>query len=149
MAASFDQLVRELKAFDQRREIVKAMSKGIRRTVPGVRTKIREAALSMLPAGGGLGRWVASARINLKVKTTGRRAGITLVGGRNSEGGRSDIRSIDRGRVRAPAWGRRASPWHTQRVPEGYFTGTAAAETAWSSNVEAEVDRALDTLRRG
>lgn len=150
MATSFEQLIRELKTFDQRRAVTKAMSKGVRATVPAVRVKIRQAALELLPRSGGLGKWVASARINLKIKTSGRRAGITLTGGRNSEGGRSDIRAIDRGRVRAPSWGRRTKgSWHSQTVPDGYFTATAAAEDGWRRNVDQEVDRALDTLRRG
>lgn len=150
VATSFDQLIRELKTFDQRREIVKAMNKGIRATVPAVRTKIRAAALALLPSSGGLAKFVASARINLKVKTSGRAAGVRLVGGRNSAGGRTDMRSIDRGRVRAPSWGRRArGDWHTQAVTPGYFTRTAQSEIGWSQNVGREVDRALDQLRRG
>lgn len=150
MATSFDQLVRELKAFDARREIVRAMSKGIRKGAPGVRKKIRAAALSLLPSEGGLGAWVAQIRINMRIKTSGRRAGVTLVGGRNSVGGRSDIRAIDRGRVRAPSWGRRSKgSWHTQTVPDGFFTRTAAEASEWRAGVDREVDLALEQLRRG
>jgi hypothetical protein len=149
MATSFDELVRELKAFDERRLIVKAMNKGIRAGLPNVRKAIRSAALDMLPSGNGLNRWVAQARINLKSKTSGRRAGITLVGGRNSESGRSDLAAIDRGRVRAPSWGRRGrGQWHNQSVAPGYFRATAESQGEWRSNVDQEVDRALETLRR-
>lgn len=150
MATSFDQLVRELRAFDNRREIVKAMSKGIRAGVPPVRKAIRAAALATLPAAGGLSRWVATTRINLQVKASGRRAGIKLIGGRNSLRGRSDIAAIDRGRVRAPSWGRRTpGSWHTQQVRPGFFTRTAADAHDWRDQVDREVDQALDTLRRG
>lgn len=150
MATSFDQLVRELRAFDRRREITKAMSKGIRSAVGPVRKQIRKVAVETLPRSGGLGAWVAQLRINLRVKTSGRRAGVTLVGGRNAQGGRSDMRRIDKGRVRAPSWGHKTkAAWHTVSVEPGFFTQTSADATDWHNQVDAEVDQALDTLRRG
>lgn len=150
MATSFSQLVKELKAFDNRREITKAMSKGIRKATGPVRKKIRSTAITTLPHSGGLGKWVSSIRINLKIKTSGRRAGITMVGGRNSAGGRSDINAIDRGRVRAPSWGHRTkASWHTQVVPPGFFTETATNAIEWRAAVDGEVDAALEQLRRG
>lgn len=150
MSVSFAQLVVELRNFDQRREIVRALNRGLRRAAPGVRTEIRAAAQERLPAGGGLGAWVARVRINVRTRVTGRRVGIKLVGGRNSQGGKTDVRAIDRGRVRAPSWGRRGpGQWHTVVVESGFFTRTAAESTAWSTAVESEVDRALETLRRG
>jgi hypothetical protein len=150
MAVSFEQLVRELRAFEAKREIVKAMSKGIRKSAPKVRQKIRAAAVELLPESGGLGAWVAKIRINLRIKTSGRSASIKLLGGRNSAGGRSDIDAIDRGRVRAPSWGHRAKgDWHTQTVPAGFFTRTAADADDWRADVDREVDQALETLRRG
>jgi hypothetical protein len=150
MATSFDQLVRELKGFREKREIVKAMSKGIRAGVAPVRKKIRQAAIDTLPAEGGLNQWVAKVRINLKIKTTGKSAGIKLTGGRNSSGGRSDVAAIDRGRVRAPSWGRRTrGNWHVQAVEPGFFTSTAAEASEWRSGVDGEVDQALEQLRRG
>lgn len=150
MTVSFAQLVVELRSFDQRREIVKALNKGLRAAVPPVRAAIRQTALTTLPAGGGLNAWVARVRINIRSRTSGRRAGIKLVGGRNSTGGRSDIRAIDRGRVRAPSWGRRgAGQWHTTLVQPGFFTDTAAESTDWQEQVELATDRALDQLRRG
>jgi hypothetical protein len=150
MATSFDQLVRELRGFNQRREIVKAMSKGIRQAAPIVRKQIRTVATETLPSGGGLNKWVAKIRINVKFKVSGRSASIKLVGGRNSVGDRSDINAIDRGRVRAPTFGHRSkAAWHTVTVEPGFFTQTAANAAEWSARVDAEVDKALDQLRRG
>jgi hypothetical protein len=147
---SFDRLVVELRGFREKREITKAMSKGIRKGAGPVRARIRKAAISTLPSSGGLNKWVAAIRINLRVKTSGRTAGVTLVGGRNSAGDRSDINAIDRGRVRAPSWGRRyRGSWHTQTVPSGFFTQTAAEAGEWRQGVDDEVDKALDQLRRG
>ena len=150
MATSFDQLVRELKAFDGRREVTKAMGKGIRKAVQPARKAIKKVALSTLPAGGGLNVWVSKTRINVQIKTAGRRAGVKLKGGRNSLGGRSDINAVDRGRVRAPSWGHRTkASWHTVQVTPGFFTKTAADLPDWREAVDAEVDGALDQLRRG
>ncbi len=150
MATSFQQLVRELKAFDGRREITRAMGKGIRKAVVPARKAIREVALSTMPKRGGLNIWVSKTRINVQIKTAGRRAGVKLKGGRNSQGGRSDMSAIDRGRVRAPSWGKRTrASWHTVAVQPGFFTKTAAELPDWRENVDAEVDQALETLRRG
>lgn len=150
MATSFEQLVKELKAFDGRREITKAMGKGIRKAVAPARKAIKKVALSSLPKGGGLNVWVSKTRINVQIKTAGRRAGVKLKGGRNSEGGRSDMAAIDRGRVRAPSWGRRTrGSWHTVQVTPGFFTKTAADLPDWREKVDTEIDFALETLRRG
>lgn len=150
MAISVDQLVRELRGFDRRREIVKAVSRGVRKPLPAVRKAIRARAVATLPRSGGLGVWVSKTRVTAQIKLTGRRAGIKLKGGRNSQGQRSDVAAIDRGRVRAPSWGRRtAASWHTQTVTPEFFTGPASEATQWTNAVAAEVDQALDQLRRG
>lgn len=141
----------ELKAFDGRRAVVKAMRKGMREPVPSIRKAIRQRATSTLPSSGGLNKWVASTRITATIKVGSRRVDMKLKGGRNSSGGRSDINAIDRGRVRAPSWGRRGpGAWHTQTVPAGFFSQPAEAEAdAVLRTIDREVDRALDTIRRG
>jgi len=150
VAVSVDQLVRELRSFDGRREIVKAIGKGVRAGVPAVRKAIRQRAVDTLPHSGGLGRWVARSSITAQVKLQARSGSIKLKGGRNSAGARSDIKSIDAGRVRAPSWGRRtAASWHTQSVPAGFFTEPAASAKDWHDDVDQAVDVALDQLRRG
>lgn len=150
MAVSVDELVRELRAFDGRREIVKAASKGFRKAVNPLRAKIRTAALDTLPKRGGLNVWVSRTRITTQIRLSGRKAGVKLKGGRNSLGGRSDIKRIDAGRVRAPSWGHRSrASWHTVTVTPGFFTKTAAEDTEVPAAVGDEVDRALDQIRRG
>jgi hypothetical protein len=149
VAISVDELVRELRDFRNRRQIINSMKAGIRKPVPAVRKKIRANAKATLPKGGGLNAWVASVRINVQVKLTGYKAvGIRLKGGRNSAGGRSDMDAINRGRVRAPAWGRRgAGDWHTQLVQPEFFTKPAGEATEWAAAVDGEVDRVLNMLR--
>lgn len=150
MAISVDQLVAELRGFDGRREVVKAIGRGIRKGAPAVRKAIRASAIEQLPSGGGLGKWVAAARVTVQIRLSGRKAGVRLKGGRNSAGQRSDIKAIDNGRVRAPSWGRRGKgAWHVQTVPAGFFTRTAAEATEWHAEVESAVDDALNQIRRG
>lgn len=150
MATSFDELVRELRAFDRRREITKAISKGIRAAVKPARKAIKMKARETLPHGGGLNVWVSKVSVLASIKLSGRRAGVKLKGGRNSQGGRSDITAVDRGRVRAPSWGHRTrASWHTVQVTPGFFTRTAAELPDWREQVDHEVDQALETLRRG
>ncbi len=150
MATSIDELVRELRTFRDRKEVLAAMRKGIRAGVPAVRQKIRQVAVATLPESGGLGAWVAAIRINVKIKASSRSASVTLTGGRNAQGGRSDIHRIDAGRVRAPSWGHKTkAAWHTQSVTPGFFTRTAAEATEWHDEVDTAVDTALDTIRRG
>lgn len=108
------------------RTIPNKMAKEIRRAVPPIRKAIKAHEIEILPHRGGLGRWVASGGIRASVRRGARTAGISLVQGRNSRGGRSDLRKIDRGMVRAPAWGNRKA-WHLQHVPAGAFTDAARA----------------------
>lgn len=140
---SLRQLIRDLKKFEGRKEIVKALRKEIRKPVPGVRKAIRARALSTLPASGGLAAWVAKTRITVKIKLSGRAAGVTLVGGRNSRGGRTDVNAIDRGRLRAPNWGNPARGWHEQTVTDGFFTQPAGEADQWQAACVEAVDNAL------
>jgi hypothetical protein len=150
VATSFDQLCRELAAFRNSRAITLACAKGIRRAVTPARQAIRRTAVDTLPHAGGLNLWVSKISILAAVRFSGRRAAVKLKGGRNSLGGRSDITAIDRGRVRAPSWGRRTrASWHTVIVTPGFFTHTAAELPDWRNNIDTEVDQALETLRRG
>ena len=150
MATSFDELVRELRAFRERREVTKATAKGIRKAVVPARKAIKSAAKETMPKRGGLNLWVSRISILAQVRLSGRRAGVKLKGGRNSLGGRSDVNAIDRGRVRAPSWGHRTkASWHTVTVPPGFFTKTAADLPDWREDVDREVDQALETIRRG
>lgn len=141
----------EIKGFDGRREVVKAIRKAIREPVPMIRKDIKGRALASLPRSGGLAAWVAASKVSASVKIKSRTVGLLLKGGRNSAGGRSDIKAIDRGRVRAPSWGRKGpGAWHTQTVTEGFFSLPASYRGPEVERVTTlAVDRAFDTIRRG
>jgi hypothetical protein len=150
VAVSFEEFARELRAFDDRRVVVREMGKEMRGLLPPLRTAIRAHALEILPKEGGLNEWVAAARITVSVKTSGRRVGVIVKGSRRSVKNKSDLDRIDRGRVRAPSWGRRwRGQWHTQAVPPGWFTEPVTDETRLHDAAERALDRAFDEIRRG
>lgn len=148
--ASIDDLVRDLRRFDGRREVTRALRRRIREPIPSVRAAIKRRALDVLPRRGGLAVWVSRTKVTAKLTLSGRAAGVRLKGGRNSKGGRTDTRSIDKGLVRAPSWGRRSeAAWHSQRVPGGFFTGPTVEGDQWRRSVVDAVDDALVVIRRG
>lgn len=148
MGVSVEELIRELRVFDGRRQIVKAMRRGLEKAAKvDVKPAIAARALAILPKSGGLAAYVAAARVAVTVRYSGRSAGVGLRGRKKTRAGRSDLNRIDLGSVRAPAWGRR-SAWHTETVTPGWFTKPAAESTAFSARVDAEVDRVLDELRK-
>jgi hypothetical protein len=156
-ASNLQKLAADLKGLDDRKEIVKALRKTIREPVPALRKAIRESALDRLPATNGLNRWVAGSLFTVQIKvTTGRTAGITLKGGRNSgskstsgKRKRSDIRAIDRGKVRAPSWGHRGrNAWHNQAVKPGFFTDTVEGfKTEFGTAADAAIATVLRELK--
>ncbi len=150
MATTWDQLVAELQSFRGRRELTKAIGRGLRAATKPARKAVKAAALSTLPHGGGLNVWVSRAKIVTAIRLAGPRASVKIRGGRNSQRARSDLTAIDRGRVRAPAWGHRTrASWHTVSVSPGFFTTTLADLPDWNGEVDREVDQALETIRRG
>lgn len=151
MATDIDQFVRELRAFDDRRAVVKAMRRKINKPLPELRKKIRQHAVAILPRRGGLGSWAAAATISSSVRyASSRSAGVRLKGSRKSRGDKSDLKRLDAGTVRAPSWGRRSSAaWHTQTVPAGWFTEPASDNEQWVAVVDQAVDEAFDEIRRG
>lgn len=141
----------DLKAFDGRREVVKALRRSIREPVPTIRAAVKARALAILPQRGGLAAWVAETKVSASVKVSSRVVGLLVKGGRNKiTGGRSDINAINRGRVRAPSWGRRwEGQWHTQTVQPGFFTDAAMESADVVQRVTTDaVDRAFDQVRR-
>lgn len=140
-------LVASLRAFERNSTLIKEVRAELRQPVPIVRERIKAVAVATLPETGGLGDWVAGTRITAQVTLKGRDAGVRMRGGRNSKGSRSDIRAIDRGRVRHPSWGRRGrGEWHTQDVVPGFFTDTAAQAPEWDAAIERGVARALKAI---
>jgi hypothetical protein len=149
VATKLNELARELRNFRDSRAIVNATAKGIRAAVRPARAAIKAAARADLPKGGGLNVWVSRISVIASIRLTAQKASVKLKGGRNAQGGRSDMRKIDAGRVRAPAWGHKTkAAWHNVSVTPGFFTKTAAELPDWREQIDAEVDKALDQIRR-
>lgn len=144
------ELVRDLRTYEQRKDLTAHLRSRFRAAVPPVRQAIKARAVATLPRRGGLNRWVAALRITAKITLSGRRASVQIKGGRNSARGRSDIRRIDKGRVRAPSWGRRGrGAWHNQTVTPGFFTTTSSETDAWRAACVAAMNDATEVIRRG
>jgi hypothetical protein len=143
-------LIYDLKGFEDRKIVLRELRKEIRKPVPKARKAIKAKALDTLPRHGGLNEWVASTRITASIRLSGRSTGVRLKGGRNSFKKRSDIRAIDKGRVRAPAWGHRTA-WHLQAVRPGFFTETVAEDflSEWRGAVATAAENAVEVLKRG
>lgn len=147
---TLDALIRDIRKFEGRKEVVKQLRKEIRQPLPSVRKAIKRRALDSLPRRGGLNVWVSQTKVTAVIKLAGRAAGVRLKGGRNSTGGRSDMRRLDKGRVRAPSWGHRtAASWHSQNVTPGFFTEPAAEVDQWRAACLKALDNALEVIRRG
>ena len=150
MATSAEQMAAELRAFDGRRQIVKALRRALTRVSKPAVKNVRAHAISILPSSGGLGAWVASARIGIRIGYTSRTAGVKIRGSRKSLRDRTDLTRIDAGSVRAPTFAHRGrGAWHTQAVTSGWFTDPLAADTDWQAAADTEIDAALEPLRRG
>jgi hypothetical protein len=150
VAVSLTEFAAELRAFTERRAVVKRLSSDLRKLLPPVRRAVRQRALATLPSGGGLNEWVAAARVTLRIRASGRTVRAIVKGNRNSARNQSDLNAIDRGRVRAPSWGRRGpGQWHTQAVPAEWFTGPATEWETLRAQADAAFDAALDEIRRG
>lgn len=90
---------------------------------------------------------MAANRINTSIKVSSRTATVTLIGSRKSQGGVSDLKRLDRGVIRHPAWGRRfKGQWYVQRVTSGYFTDPAAETDEWRKAVERACAAAVKTI---
>lgn len=137
-------LAEAVRRLGQDRTIVKEMTKEIRQAGPPIRRAVRGRALAILPRRGGLNRWVARAGVRVAVRRSRSSAGVHIVIGRNSQRGRTAIKQIDEGFVRAPAWGNRRA-WHAQRVAPGFATQAIDSDgiDAFRQAVERAVDRAL------
>lgn len=147
---SFDDLIRDVRQFDRRKEVLQQLRKEIRKPIPSVRKLIKTRALTTLPKSGGLNVWVSQTKITAKISFSGRAAGVRLKGGRNSSGGRSDMRRINAGKIRHPSWGRRGvGQWHNQTVAAGFFTKPVTETTEWRDACDRALDEALEVIRRG
>lgn len=141
------EFVRELRSFDGRRTVVQTLRRRLRGNTRAQVAATRAAYRARLPQRGGLNEWAARSSVTLKIGYAGRSAGIRVRGSRSSGSGKADLSGLDRGRVRAPSWGRKgAGQWHTQAVPARIFTDSVDVDL-WLPTIDAALDEALGVIR--
>jgi hypothetical protein len=120
----------------------------LNKPAPIVRKAIRARALATLPAHGGLNKWAAAIQIRTQQQVRGTTIMVKLKGGRNSQGGRSDVNRLDKGKARHPAWGRRGKgQWSTTTVRPGFFSEPASDPQPWIDAADRALDKALEGIR--
>lgn len=145
---SLETYIRSVEQILTEQRVLNTLREELRKPVPAVRKAIRSRALDSLPKGGGLNKWAAAIQIKATQEIAGSRITIKLTGGRNSNGGRSDIKRLDKGNARHPAWGRRGKgQWSLTLVKPGYFTEPATEAPEWVEAADRALDKALDVIR--
>lgn len=148
MAESIGAYAREIGQLIAEQRVLDELRTELRKPVPVVRKAIRQRALATLPRGGGLNKWAAAIQVKAKQEVLGKTVRVKLTGGRNSAGGRSDIRRMDKGNVRHPTFGNRGKGmWHLIVVTPGFFTEPVTESDEWSAAADRALDRALDRIR--
>lgn len=137
-ADKLEVLSRRLKAAGDS-ELRRELYRGLNRATKPLKEAAKRAARQDLPRRGGLNELVASARFSTRTRGGGRTPGVSLTA---SKAG-TDLRWIDRGKLRHPVFGR--STWVNQTVPAGWFTKTLEAE---GPAVRKELVTVLDDIAR-
>ena len=131
-------------------EIVRQVRREIDKPLPIIRAKVRLSARRKLPKGGGLAEWAAAAHLTAQVSVVGSTVTAHLKVHRTSLFRASDLRALDRGRVRHPAWGRRNSDaWSIQLVTPKVYTEPITEAREWPAAVELACERAAEVVEHG
>lgn len=130
--------------------ITRAVQREIDEPLPVIRRRIVASAHGKLPRSGGLAAWAAAAHLTAQVATRGDRVTAHLKVHRTSLYRGSDLRALDRGRVRHPAWGRRWSgQWFVQLVTPKVYSEPIEGSPEWRHAVIRAAERGADVIRHG
>jgi hypothetical protein len=122
----------------------------IDKPLPVIRARVKASALRKLPKSGGLNAWGAAAHLTAQVHLIGDTVNAKIKVHRTSLHRASDLRALDRGRVRHPAWGRRRSgDWSLQMVTPRVYSKPIVESHEWRRAVERAADNAADVIRHG
>ena len=122
------------------KDLRKEMLRGIRNAAKPLVQDVKAAAESTLPHGGGLNRYVASAGIAPRTRTSGPQVGVRLVGTKGSH----DLDAIDRGQVRHRVFGRGWAK-KTEAVTPGFWSKTIPAH---DDEIRRQIVAVLDDVMR-
>ena len=120
------------------------------RPLPVIRAKVKLSALTKLPKSGGLAAWAAAAHVTAQVHTAGETVTAHLKVHRTSMFRPSDLRALDRGRVRHPAWGRRGpNDWSIQLVKPKVYSEPITEAREWRAADARAARAAAGVIRNG
>jgi hypothetical protein len=124
------------------RTVIKNLTKRIKSLGTPVKAELKASALASLPHRGGLNLWVASSRVVVSVRRGASTAGVDISEGRNSKTGkRSDLRALNKGKLRHPVHGNRRK-WTLQSIEPGFFDDVIDGPVG--EQFQAEVIGAID-----
>jgi hypothetical protein len=130
--------------------ITRAVQAEIDEPLPIIRTRVKASALGKLPKSGGLAAWAAAAHLTAQVRVAGDTVTAALKVHRTSLYKASDLRALDRGRVRHPAWGRRApGDWSVQVVPAKTYSEPIAESPEWRRAVIRAAETGAGVIEHG
>jgi hypothetical protein len=138
------ELAAVLKRLDDN-ELRKDMLRGLRAAGKPLARAAQGAARAKLPRGGGLNEWVAGSKFAIRTKTSGRSAGIRVVGTKRGH----DLVGMNEGLVRHPVFGgpgwsvTRIQPGWWQDAIEGHAGQTREALGEVLDDISAKIDRSI------
>ena len=149
MSISLATLHRRLLRFNHG-EVVRQVRRELDGPLPIIRARVKASALSKLPHRGGLAAWAAAVKLTAEVSARGNTVTAAIKIHRYSMRGESDLRALDRGRVRHPAWGRRShDDWSIQMVTPKVYSEPITASPEWHIAVERACERAVGVIENG
>ena len=101
---------------------------GIRAAAAPAPQAVKDSARRTLPHGGGLNEYVATSKIGVRTRLTGKAVGVRVVGTKPGGSKGHDLEAIDAGSVRHKVFGRWVKGVPTQAVTPGFFTKPLEAE---------------------
>jgi hypothetical protein len=149
MAITPGTLVRRLRRFN-RGAVVREVRAEIDKPLPIIRARVKASALGKLPKRGGLAAWAAAAHLTAQVSVSGNTVTAAIKVHRTSLYKASDLRALDRGRVRHPAWGRRSpGSWSVQMVTPRVYSEPIEGSPEWRAAVERACGDAVGVIEHG
>jgi len=119
------------------KDLDRALRRAMQRSAKPLKAAARYGALRRLPVRGGLAERVADSKFSARVTTSGKRAGVRIVGRSGY-----DLQGMDDGLVRHPVFGNRRR-WVNEPIKPGWFSD---AEEGKAPGVRNNIDRELDAL---
>lgn len=132
------------------KELKKELTRGLRAAAQPLVVDAKKEFVDRLPQHGGLAKLAGRSRFTVKVRTSGRMAGVKIAanGPKERGGGRLNIRALNRGTFRHPVYPRGPRDqwtWVEQKIKPGAFDDTLARH---KPRIQGELIKAIDEVAR-